>query len=301
MGYDHWESDPVSVVDTTTTADLSAPDDFKVSSVGSWEASVSWDCPPEGCQCVDHYLLYWSASNSSSPVDQTKVGKHETDHVISSLDPCTDYTVTIEAIPALTANISQTTTRFPIILTTTPNSSTLVLRDFFSSPSQATAATTSNMHETTTSYASSSMISSPAISTTTIETTITQTPVSTTNIPQTTTTGVVATIHLTTADVVPGIVQYLGPDQVYEDGFDVRWLAPVSDPQCVASYQTSVSTSGRKSDQESEEPEERSDWHHKSERGLKCDHIYFFSVSAITKSQLAGPWAHVDIFTMECE
>jgi len=97
MGTEHWQSDPASVAAHTDSAKLSPPQNFIVSYVGSREVFLSWECPAQGCRCVNQFLIMWTNDATSEPGELLAEG-HTLEADLPGLSPCTSYTVSIQAI-----------------------------------------------------------------------------------------------------------------------------------------------------------------------------------------------------------
>ena len=97
MGTEHWQSDPVSVAAHTDSAKLSPPQNFIVSYVGSREVFLSWECPAQGCRCVNQFLIMWTNDANGEPGELLVEG-HTLEADLPGLSPCTSYTVSIQAI-----------------------------------------------------------------------------------------------------------------------------------------------------------------------------------------------------------
>jgi len=223
MGTDHWQSEPVSVAAHTDSAMLSPPEDFNVNYVGSREVLLSWDCPSQGCRCVNQFFIMWTDNSSGEP-QELLVDGHTLEADLSGLNPCTSYTVSIQAI-----------------------SETEVLGD-------------------------------------------------------------TANLEVSTGEVAPGRVTDLNYNVVTEDGFEARWYDPQQDPQCVDSFETSISDKCDSSWMQSNSMtmskrgiiKSRREWHYHAETNLTCDTCYSFAVSALSASGLQGPPASMNVWTQEC-
>ena len=111
-------------------------------------------------------------------------------------------------------------------------------------------------------------------------------------------------MQVTTGKVAPGRVTDLNYNVVTEDGFEARWHDPQQDPQCVDSFQTSISDrcygSWLLSSSMTKRGSISSEWHYHAESNLTCDTCYGFAVSALSASGLQGPPASLNVWTQEC-
>ena len=113
-------------------------------------------------------------------------------------------------------------------------------------------------------------------------------------------------MQVTTGEVAPGRVTDLNYNVVTEDGFEARWHDPQQDPQCVDSFQTSISDKCDSSWIQSNSTTKggkirsRREWHYHAETNLTCDTCYSFAVSAFSASGLQGPPASMNVWTQEC-
>merc|ERR1712192_136378 len=218
MGEDHWQSEPVSVGGHTDSGKLSPPEDFNVNYVGSREVFLSWGCPSQGCRCINQFFIMWTADNSTAEPQELLVDGHTPEADLSGMNPCTTYTVSIQAI-----------------------SETELLGD-------------------------------------------------------------AADVQVTTGEVAPGRVTDLNYNVVTEDGFEARWHDPQQDPQCVDSFQTSISDKCESHWMQSSSMTKRvssisGDWHYHAESNLTCNTCYGFAVSALSTSGLQGPPASLNVWT----
>ena len=109
--------------------------------------------------------------------------------------------------------------------------------------------------------------------------------------------GEAANLELTTKEVAPGKVTSLSPVTVTQDSFEVRWQEPAQDPQCVASFETSLESCGGG---RWEGAGGRSSWTYHTEGNLTCDTCYGLTVTGVSSSGLRGQPATIDIWTREC-
>ena len=215
VGNDHWESAPVSVQATTEITTFSAPPEFTADFVGSREAIVSWSCPDQGCRCVHQFLLLWTGA-ADTDHGELRVDGRELEVTITDLLPCTEYTVTIQAIADTDIQ------------------------------------------------------------------------------------GAASLLELNTREVGPGPVSHLSQYAITQTSIDARWQYPTQDPQCVNSFETSISESCELRKQPHPTSSVSAKWNHFNASGLTCDTCYEITVSPVSPSGLQGQAATVDIFTDEC-